>query len=679
MERIRSGLLGNTEAIEDLGINVNVALIESTKAFRQFANGRSWQQLDFNTQQTIRYFAILEQAASKYGLELAQNTTSRQAAFVAQLKNAQLALGQAFLPIYNTVLPALTRMATALANAAQYLAAFTQALFGSKANQQTKATEQQAGAVSDLGDAYEEAGKQAKGAVAGFDQINLIGQNTAGATGGGAIEVPSLETTETEGALKPLADSMNNVSEKAQQMAKRVREAFKNMSDFISQHKEIIIAALTAIGTAFATFFVVSKWQSIVTTITAGFGLISGAFATVLSPLGLVAGAIGALTGAFIYFYQTNETFRGLVEGIFAKIGQTVQWIWESVFVPFGEWLAEVMPVAWKTVTDAVQWLWKNILAPFGEFLLWIWHNALEPIAKVLADVLATAFKLVADIAKEFWQKVLVPLGKALSDMFKPAVEAVSAVLEVLWNKVLKPLGEFLINQFKKNLTAITDAFVYMWQKVLKPMADYIGGAFKTVFSNVIETIGSIIEAVKRSFIGLMNFITGVFTQNWKQAWYGIQNFFGGIWDGIVGMFKGAINIIIDAMNWLIRQLNKIRIDLPGWVEDLTGVGSIGINIPEIPRLAKGGLAYGPTLAMVGDNRGAYSDPEVIAPLSKLEGIIDSKGDNKEVVAVLKRVEQAVRDLRYVQAVISRSEIGRAAIETIKDEQRRTGRLPFPV
>src|SRR5690606_14321425 len=96
LDRIRSGLLGNTEAIEDLGINVNVAMIEATDAFRRFAGDRSWNQLDFRTQQTIRYFAILEQAAQKYGTEIAQNTTTRQAMFTAQLKEVQLALGQAF-------------------------------------------------------------------------------------------------------------------------------------------------------------------------------------------------------------------------------------------------------------------------------------------------------------------------------------------------------------------------------------------------------------------------------------------------------------------------------------------------------------------------------------------------------------------------------------------------------
>ena len=44
------------------------------------------------------------------------------------------------------------------------------------------------------------------------------------------------------------------------------------------------------------------------------------------------------------------------------------------------------------------------------------------------------------------------------------------------------------------------------------------------------------------------------------------------------------------------------------------------------PKLAMGGLAYGPTMATVGDNRNARVDPEVIAPLSKLKGMLDGGG-----------------------------------------------------
>jgi tape measure domain-containing protein len=44
------------------------------------------------------------------------------------------------------------------------------------------------------------------------------------------------------------------------------------------------------------------------------------------------------------------------------------------------------------------------------------------------------------------------------------------------------------------------------------------------------------------------------------------------------------------------------------------------------PKLAEGGLAYGPTMATVGDNKNARVDPEVIAPLSKLKSIMGDMG-----------------------------------------------------
>jgi hypothetical protein len=46
------------------------------------------------------------------------------------------------------------------------------------------------------------------------------------------------------------------------------------------------------------------------------------------------------------------------------------------------------------------------------------------------------------------------------------------------------------------------------------------------------------------------------------------------------------------------------------------------INRIQIPALAKGGVAFGPSLAMVGDNPNARIDPEVIAPLSKLRDMM---------------------------------------------------------
>jgi hypothetical protein len=73
------------------------------------------------------------------------------------------------------------------------------------------------------------------------------------------------------------------------------------------------------------------------------------------------------------------------------------------------------------------------------------------------------------------------------------------------------------------------------------------------------------------------------------------------------------------------------------------------INSIQAPALAQGGMAYGPTMAMVGDNPNAHDDPEVISPLSKLKGMIGggSRGGgvfefrlhNRELTAALTQAD----------------------------------------
>mgnify|MGYP000957511223 CR=1 FL=1 len=207
MERIRSGLLGNTEAIEDLGINVNVAMIQSTEAFKRFANGQSWDQLDYQTQQQIRLMAILEQATAKYGTTLSQSVNGRISLFKSLLKDAALNVGNAFLPIINAIMPILNSFAMVLKNVTGKLAEFIALLFNKKATVKDSgvasaassagdALQDAAGGAGDLADAMDDAddasggmadnlddtAKSAKKAVKellglmGFDEINLLGK-----------------------------------------------------------------------------------------------------------------------------------------------------------------------------------------------------------------------------------------------------------------------------------------------------------------------------------------------------------------------------------------------------------------------------------------------------------------------------------------------------------------------
>ena len=221
MERIRSGLLGNTEAIEDLGINVNVAMIQSTEAFKRFANGQSWDQLDYQTQQQIRLMAILEQATAKYGTTLSQSVNGRISLFKSLLKDAALNVGNAFLPIINAIMPVLNSFAMVLKNVTAKLAEFIALMFNKKATvkdgvagavgDMNGALQDAAGGAGDLADAMGDAddasggladnlgdsAKNAKKAVkellglAGFDEITLLNKKDdsddggSGGSGGG--------------------------------------------------------------------------------------------------------------------------------------------------------------------------------------------------------------------------------------------------------------------------------------------------------------------------------------------------------------------------------------------------------------------------------------------------------------------------------------------------------------
>lgn len=221
MERIRSGLLGNTEAIEDLGVMVNVSMIESTEAFKKFANGQSWQQLDFQTQQQIRLMAILEQATKRYGDTLQDNVNNRISTFKALMKDSALNIGNAFLPIINAIMPILNAFASVIRTATAKLAEFIQLLFDKKVsstdgvagavNNATQGLQGAGNAAGDLADNLDDAGggagnladnvgkagKAAKKAVKelrglmGFDEINLLNKKNddsdddSGGSGGG--------------------------------------------------------------------------------------------------------------------------------------------------------------------------------------------------------------------------------------------------------------------------------------------------------------------------------------------------------------------------------------------------------------------------------------------------------------------------------------------------------------
>lgn len=628
MWRIRSGLLGNTEAVEDLGIQVYVNMLKSTDAFRTFAGDKSWDQLDFNTQSLIRYYGIMEQAQKKFGLEINVNTNSALQALQAALGNVKLALGEAFLPIVNIILPLLTSLAQYTYMVVNAIGMFVRALLGYKdpsTQMKNQATQAQnlAAAYKDAGDAAQQAGDdakeggdKAKSGVAGFDEVNQLSNNSdssskkkGGAGGAAGNPLNALPEVGNASFLEP-------VTQGVQDFVDKIKKLFGDLKGFVTEHKDIIIAALGGIAAGFAAFLLITNWETIIAGIARAVALLAGSievlWAAILGPEVLIAAAIAALVAAFIYFYETNEGFRGTVDSILQSIGEAAKWLWNEVLVPFGKWLGDAFVTCWKAVGTAASWLWDNVLKPLGGYLKSLWTDDFAPIARGLKEDLGVAFEGVAKIAESFWKNVMVPLGSFLADVFVVAVKAVWDIIKSLWNDVLEPFAKFVGEVLKVALDLLKDGFVDVNNSGAKPLMEFIRDVLVVVADAAFKDMGKAITTLRDVLTGLIQFVNGVFTDDWDKAWKGVAKVFDAIFGGIWTGAKSVLNEMIDGLNQLISGFDNISITVPEWVPGFGG-SSWHPSIPRIPRLARGGIVDGAT--NMGNYVAGEAGAEMIVPL----------------------------------------------------------------
>lgn len=109
--------------------------------------------------------------------------------------------------------------------------------------------------------------------------------------------------------------------------------------------------------------------------------------------------------------------------------------------------------------------------------------------------------------------------------------------------------------------------------------------------------------------------------EKWHAALDSIKGFFSRTFNSLAAIMKTPINAIIGLINGVINSLNSLSISVPDWVPGLGGK-TLGMNIPQIPQLAEGGIATKPTLAAIAEG----GEPEAVLPLSKLSSLAGSGG-----------------------------------------------------
>lgn len=216
---------------------------------------------------------------------------------------------------------------------------------------------------------------------------------------------------------------------------------------------------------------------------------------------------------------------------------------------------------------------------------------AISPIAGIIGKVAGAISALMPILSTVF-----TALGTIISTIgiIPIAIAAVIAAIALFGDEIqtkLTAVDEFLQGVFARDWT---DSF----------------GAMGAVLNGFSYTVKTIWDSIRTIFNGIIDFIRGVFTGDWERAWLGVQEIFGGIFDGLVDLAKAPLNSIIALMNGaisglndLIDGLNDISFDVPDWVPHFGGESfSLNIpNIPNIPYLANGGIVTNGNSAIVGE------------------------------------------------------------------------------
>ena len=401
----------------------------------------------------------------------------------------------------------------------------------------------------------------------------------------------------------------------------------------------ILGTVITQIQLAVGVF---SGWASLATALSGAFGILPQIFASIVMAVNPVNVIIGAVIATVVDLWQKSKSFRDDIVSILGNIATIVQKVFLNIVAPIIDTVGKIIMDFVETVLKPLWNAWENvfqsIMGLLSDFLKFA-----TPIFSTILDILGPIFKLALTLLRGVFDMVFAAIRGIIERADKTICERVNNIREFFRN-----LGEWM-----------EGTFGFKWKNVFETVKNAVK-AFR-------DCMGPIISSVQVIFMGLTNFISGVFSGNWRRAWFGVRQIFESIVSGLSHIFKAPLNFMIDGINKFLSGIGKIKI--PDWVP---GVGGKGFSIPRIPRLAKGGIVSASTIANIGE-----AGTEAVIPLQR-----NTQGLDMIAEKISERLSLPQNDgtgATYVIKLVldDGRVITKMVIDNIKDYEARTGKPVF--
>jgi hypothetical protein len=597
--KLKAVYTGETEALKSLGVVMTQSALDSYAMANGF--GKTTKNMSEQEKVALRLAFVQDKLAGASGdfARTSDGWANQTRVLALRFDALKASIGQGLINVLLPVIRMLNTLMSHLQAAADAFANFTATIFGDAGGSASSAASTMSSASADLADNTDSAAGSAakiKKSLAGFDNLNILsspdsGTSDAGSSGGSSIAAPIIDPVETS--------ENNKATDKLNAKLKGVLNTLKK------------ITKLTGLAGLWDDFMIgVDNAKQGVNNI------------------------FSALRNGFANAAPSLDALKQSLSNTFLTISQTITGIWGDI---------------WVTLTENFQLWTANNAAGLETFFT----NAITIIADfrtLISDVVGDIFEDIKAWWEESGKGVFDGVVKAIGDVYTwvldlyntviaPVISKVIEAARDLWENNLRPLWQNLLGA----VSDVGEFFLVLWNNVLKPVVDWIiehlGPPIRKIIEAIVEKVKETFAAISRIvnniidvFRGIIRFFTDVFSGDWEAAWEDVKDIFSGIWEGIkakvgfilnpvLASFESFINHIIDGLNWLIDQINKISFDVPDWVPGIGGK-TMGFDISHVhsvtlPRLATGGYvaANTPQLAIVGDNK---REGEIIAPESKI-------------------------------------------------------------
>lgn len=338
----------------------------------------------------------------------------------------------------------------------------------------------------------------------------------------------------------------------------------------------------------------------------------ASAFGGIASAALPVVAVIGSIVAAVSILGDHLDDIRGIIGNVFGENGvavfdgflNTITTVKDRIV---GIFSPENLASAKQAITD----LFGGQDTAMGAGMGRAFQNVVN-IGKSVVRVFQQIASFGESTIKPIFEQVIGYLGTTfmpmLLNIFNTVAPLVSQVIANVGSAVMGVAH--IIGSAIQAVLPIVEGIITTVMGVVTVVAPAIMGGISAVASTIMQVVSSL----KGEFDGLIQFITGVFTGNWTQAWEGVKQIFGNAFSALVELCKIPINAVIGVINGAIRGINSILgsvTTISKWVPVVGGKG-FSMQLPTIPMLAKGGFTDGVSIAGEAGTEAVISfDPSV--------------------------------------------------------------------